>query len=239
MRSLYRTSLFVGVGILAVLAMGTRMAAAGDPKPETMFESLARAQATVTSSDANLVKAQASWVQAIYSVRKTAAETAKMLQEVRSMRLANEMKTADTFFQKRERREQYVAKHPRVRPDLETYRRICNSYLPTKMVSMELSGGRTIYWPELLQRSEFDEYRHQLDALFAARPTKRDSEIDRLEFQHRVESVARQMRDQLKEKVHEVSQMEYIAAKKFIMSLAYEACQDQDDGPPLNQTAAN
>jgi hypothetical protein len=46
------------------------------------------------------------------------------------------------------------------------------------------------------------------------------------------------MRDQLKEKVHEVSQMEYIAAKKFIMSLAYEACQAKG-GPQPNQTAAN
>jgi hypothetical protein len=228
MRTIFRTSLIVRVGILAVTALGLRTAVADDPKPETLVESYARAQVALTNSDAAMLQAQASWITTVANVRKMAVETLKICEDVRSMGLDNQVKTTETHFGKRDRREQYLAKHPRVRPDLDTYRRICSGPKPVDLVSYQVARDG-IRWPELLQQPEFGKCRQELEILFAARPRDRaepSSWAQQLQFQHKVDNLTRQMRDQLKEKVHEVGQMEYVAAKRFITGLAYGARQD-------------
>jgi hypothetical protein len=228
MRTILRTSLIVRVGILAVMALGLPTAEAADPKPETLVASYSRAHVALTNSDATMLQAQASWMTTMANVRKMAADTLKLCEDVRSAALDNDLKTAKTYFDKRERREAYMAKHPRVRPDADTYRRICSGPKPAELVGYQVARDG-IRWPKLLQEPEFGQYRQELEILFAAQP-QNPAEPGRwaqqLQFQLKVDNLTREMRDELKEKVHEVGQMEYIASKKFIMGLAYQARQD-------------
>ena len=241
MRTIFRISLIVRVGVLAVMALGLRAAEAADPTGEDLVASYARAQVALSTSDATMLQAQASWLTTMANIRKTVAETLKICEEVQSAALANDVKVAETYFGKRERREQYLAKHPHVRPDLDTYRRISGGPRRTDLVSYRLNR-QGMQWPELLQQPEFGQYRQELEILFAARPQKPlepGGVARQVQFQHNVDNVTRQMREELKEKVHEVGQMEYIAAKKYIMSLAYEARQDVVGLNPENLAANN
>jgi hypothetical protein len=60
-----------------------------------------------------------------------------------------------------------------------------------------------------------------MDHLFAAR--NRGSRAPRAELYGKVQTVAGQMRGELKEMIGEVSPGEYLAARKFLDGLAYEA----------------
>ncbi|MHC4400976.1 MAG: hypothetical protein ACYTG0_14970 [Planctomycetota bacterium] len=219
MRTLTQITL---IGMFTVVALGVSSAWAGEPPPKTLFEAWARSQATLKSADANMMKAQTSWITAVANVRKAAVDTAKILQEVRSMDLDNQVKTTDIFFKKRERREQYVSANPRARLGLETYVKVSNASRPARLTQYQFDPDRgTIYWPVLLQGPEFEDQRAELQALFALNSSK--GQESGLDFQHKVDGVARNMREMLKRRVRQVSQMEYIESKKFLMSLAYEA----------------
>ncbi|MHC4402862.1 MAG: hypothetical protein ACYTG0_24640 [Planctomycetota bacterium] len=222
MRSLCKTLLIVRVGLLIVVAFSFGSAMAADPKPEVLMQSYANAGAKLQNAQAGVINACAGWIQAISNVRKIQAETLKGLQELRSKRLDNELKTAQTFFTKRERRDQYVSAHPRVRPNLETYVKVCNAAKPARLCTYQYDPDRgVIHWPELLQGLEFEDERAELDALFALNTTKGlDSGP---QFRHQIDRLSRKMRETLKGKVHDVSQMQYIASKKFLTGLAYEA----------------
>jgi hypothetical protein len=197
-------------------------------------ERLANAYATLQKADADMVKSQASWITTIANVRKMTVDTAKLLQEVRSMRLDNRVKACDTYYKKRERRQQYRSQHAEKRPDLETYVRVANATKPERLMKYQFDPDRgKIFWPALLEKPEFAPYREELDALFALGSAK--SSGLKGELLHRVNTLSRQMEDELKSHVRELNQMEYIAAKNFIQGLAYEA----RFMPQLESVAAN
>jgi len=219
MRNVYPISLVVVVGMLTVFAFGIGVVQAAPPKSE--FESKANGIANLQRVGVEMLKAQAAMVQAVSAARKASAETQKLLQEVRSLDLDNQVKTADTFFQKRSKREEYMARHPRKRPDYETLVRVCNATRPKRLVKSQLDTSRgKIHWPEVLQRGEFEEYRKELEALFALRGSQQFGPGS--EISASVQKVTRQMRSELRTMVRDVHQMDYVAAKNFIAGLAYE-----------------
>ncbi len=233
MRNVLSISLVARVCILGMAATAARMAEAGNPPPSAE-EQQANAYATVRKADAEILKAQISWIQAVANIRKMQAETAKLLQEVRSLHLDNQLKTCDTYFKKRERREQYKAAHPQKRLAPEGYVRVCNASMPKRLMKYQYDANQgKICWPELLQQPEFAHCRDQLETLFVLNHA--NSAGLGGEFQHEVNTLSRQMQAELKGKVREVSQMEYIAAKNFIKGLAYEA----QFVPQLEAVAAN
>jgi hypothetical protein len=211
-----------------------RIADAASNSKKSREEELATAYSTSVRADVELAKAQAAWVQTLYTARKMHAETLKTLQQVRAQHLDNQVKTAETFYTKRDRREQYRAKQQRVRPDLETYVRVCSASRPQRLLKYQLDPDRgIIHWPALLQRPEFDELREQLDALFA--PGSTESASPSGDLPHKVDRASREMREKLQTMVRDVNQMEYAAAKKFIKGLAYEARY----APQLGSVAVN
>lgn len=220
MRSVYPISLVVVVGMFTVFAFGIGVAQA-QPPVTTEFESRANGIANLQQVGVEMVKAQAAMVQAVSAARKASAETQKLLQEVRSLDLDNQLKTADTFYQKRSKREEYLARHPRKRPDYETLVRICNASRPQRLGKCQFDASRgKIYWPEVLQRGEFEEHRKELEALFVLRGSQQFGPGS--EISADVQKVARQMRSELRTMVRDVHQMDYVAAKNFIAALAYE-----------------
>lgn len=220
MRSVYPISLVVVVGMLTVLAFGIRVTQAEHPVT-TEFESRANGVANLQKVSVEMLKAQAAMVQAVSTARKASAETQKLLQEVRGMDLDNQLKTTETFFEKRNKREEYLARRPRKRPDYETLVKICNARRPSRLVKSQFDASRgKIYWPEVLQRGEFEEHRKELEALFILRGSQQFGPGS--EICTEVQKVSRQMRSELRTMVRDVHQMDYVAAKNFISGLAYE-----------------
>lgn len=234
MRSVQRIGLAIGFSVLAVMSLsfhGTAVAANSERTPQEAF---AAAYSKMQSSDAAMMAAQAQWIQTLYNVRKMAAETAKMIEDLRAARMDNEVKTCETFYKKRERNDAYRAKHPRVRPDHETYVRVCNATKPSRLPKYQFDPDRNkINWPRLLQRPEFEQRRQELDALFQMRSTGSAGSV--MDFEHKVDKLSRQIRAELCGMVRQVNQMEYASAKNFVRGLALEA----RSLPQLQSVAAN
>jgi hypothetical protein len=219
MRNVSRTSLVVVFSILIVGASCLRVSEAAAPDGMTLVESLARGEAEVKKADATVLQAQAAMIQAVSNARKAHVETMKLFQEVRSLDLDNQLKTTETFFEKRRRNEEYRTQHPRTRPTYEALVKICNAKKPERLVQSQLNGAK-IVWPEVLQRGEFEEDRKAIETMFLLRGAKKYGPGS--EISAEVQKLTYRMRGSLKTMVRDVHQMEYIAAKNFISGLAYE-----------------
>jgi hypothetical protein len=76
-----------------------------------------------------------------------------------------------------------------------------------------------IYWPRSLRTDEFADSRAQLDELLAKRAHYGDMSME--DFM-KVKNLTDRMMGQLKQQVRDMPSMEYVAAKSFLVSLAYE-----------------
>jgi hypothetical protein len=94
--------------------------------------------------------------------------------------------------------------------------------VPKRPVQFELASapGR-IYWPDVLLNEEFSDGRIQLESLFAQR--RASTSTPGASISGEVQAVAAQMREQLQAKIRQTSTGEYLAARRFLESLAYEA----------------
>ena len=77
-------------------------------------------------------------------------------------------------------------------------------------------------WPTLLAADAFDDDRAQLEQLFAERATQGGLSW---EGRQKIKQATDNMLADLKKMVKDVPQMDYIASKRFIQSLAQEAGQ--------------
>jgi hypothetical protein len=99
--------------------------------------------------------------------------------------------------------------------------RIAHSGAPKPLSSSQLDPvSGQIAWPELLQDKRFDKNRATFDQVFEVR-----AQYGALpsEESRRLQAASENMQAQLKGMIQEVNSMEYMQAKRFIQSLAYEA----------------
>ena len=168
-----------------------------------------------------ILNAKSAWITAVANADATNAKTLVTLQQVRGAALDNNLKTAKTFYDKRNLHAGYQGLNTRKRPtqkDAIRYSRVSVPQRPAKF-QLEAARGR-IYWPEVLLEEEFADCRIQLDGLFAQRnaaPGGSGSNVSR-----QVQTAATQMRQQLRSKIRELTPVEYVAARKFLDSLAFE-----------------
>ena len=169
-----------------------------------------------------VLKAKSEWITAVAKANETNAKTLEILQKVRSAALDNNLKVAKTFYEKRTLHEGYQGLHTRKRPTQEDVIRYSKTSVPQRPASFELEPARgRIYWPAVLLEEEFSDYRIQLDSLFAQRKAALDTSGSNVSGQ--VQTAAMQMREQLRSKIQQMSSSEYLAARGFLESLAYEA----------------
>jgi hypothetical protein len=169
-----------------------------------------------------MINAQAGYITAVANANATNAKTLVTLEQVRGAALDNNLKVANTFYEKRKLHDGYQGLNTRKRPTKEAVVRYSQVSLPKRPSSFQLESARGgIYWPEVLMEEEFCDGRIRLDSLFAQRkaaPGASGSDISR-----QVQTVAVQMRGQLQSKIRQMTPAEYMAARKFLDSLAYEA----------------
>jgi hypothetical protein len=172
----------------------------------TAGESFARGHAAAVSAHGyyNLMTAQARVVHA----------------EAASREIDNKEKWTDTYFAMRERNRQERALARGPRPTLEQLRRIAASGRPAPLSPSEVNTtSGAITWPTLLRKEEYGAPRAALESVFAHRAATRGQlHPDAAEY---AKEAADAMLAQLKDRVREVPGQDYIAARRFIESLAY------------------
>ncbi len=185
----------------------------------------------LADAQSKMIKARAAWITAVANAKATNAKTLQTLQEVRSKALDNNLKMAKTFYDKRALYDVYKGSHSRKRPTQEDLSRYSKASVPERPANFQI--GSNICWPEVLLQDEFSDYRMWLDCLFAERKSPHSLLGSDACYQVRV--VVEKMREELRSKIREMNPAEYVAARKFLESVAYEA-----RFPTLNQSwAAN
>jgi hypothetical protein len=169
-----------------------------------------------------MLQAKATWIRAVADARATNAKTLQTLEQVRSLALDNNLKVAKTFYEKRRLYDAYQGLNTHKRPSQQDMIRYSQTAVPKRPANFELASARGgVSWPVALLDEDFSDGRLQLESLFAQR--NRGAGSSASSVAREVRTGATQMREQLKSKIRQISPAEYVAARKFLVSLAYEA----------------
>jgi len=140
--------------------------------------------------------------------------------EARRHELENRLRATELYFQIRDLNRAYRARRRGPRPTLDDLKRYAQATTPPPLSPSELDFiTGEITWPMVLRADRYAEYRAQLEALFAERAS--GDEISAASYLQ-IDRTAKAMLAELKRRIRQVPQMDYIAAKRFIQSLAYE-----------------
>jgi len=169
-----------------------------------------------------ILTAKAAWITAVANANSTDAKTLQTLQQVRSLALDNNLKVANTYYEKRKLYDGYERLNSTKRPTQENVVRYNQASVPKRPVQFELASapGR-ISWPDVLLDEEFSDGRLQLESLFARRNGSAGAQGSNISGE--VQTVAAQMRGQLQSKIRQMRPEEYLPARRFLASLAYES----------------
>lgn len=141
--------------------------------------------------------------------------------QARSMYLDNRSKTASTYFSMREtNRAARAAERPPM-PTAEQLSRYARSARPKPVGLDQLNpsdGGIT--WPHALRTDTFATSRDGIQRVFTRRAVSGDSMS--VEDYTKAQSVLKEMRENLHKRLGDYSPQDYMAAKRFLGSLAYE-----------------
>jgi hypothetical protein len=144
------------------------------------------------------------------------------IEEARSRYIDNRAKWTETYFAMRKTNQGYREAERGYRPTQEVLNRISQEASPDRLTPSQLDPSlRTIFWPALLSGGDFDSLRTQLDQLFSVqRPN--NSGLGTENFRE-IAALTAEMQTLLDSKLNQLHPDEYLAARRFISSLAYEA----------------
>lgn len=145
-------------------------------------------------------------------------------QEAQARYLQNRQAATETYFNMRQINRDARNAERGLRLSPNHYAAIARKMAPDRLANHQYDRtlGR-LNWPAVLTSKYFAAEREVLDGLFAAR-SPGDSGVGSL-FSSNVKELTKSLDNKLKEHVDFLPQMEYIAAKKFIASVGYEAQQ--------------
>jgi hypothetical protein len=144
------------------------------------------------------------------------------IQEAISRYIDNRAKWTDTYFAMRKTNQAYRDAERGYRPTQEVLNRISQEASPDRLKPSQLDPSlRTIFWPALLSKGEFDALRTQLDGLFAVQRAN-NSGLGTENFRE-IAALTAEMQILLDSMINQLHPDEYLAARRFIESLAYEA----------------
>jgi hypothetical protein len=171
-----------------------------------------------------VLQGYASVIQAQGQANYLNGQAAVYAQEARSRAIKNNELATETYF--RTRQINHAAREAE-RPErfsAEQYAALAKKAAPDRLASHEYDTTfARLNWPAVLGGDEFAANRDALDRAFGSR-SLRDSGADSA-FYGEVRQLASSMQQTLKSKVGELDPAQYVAAKKFLMSLTYEATQ--------------
>ena len=145
-------------------------------------------------------------------------------QESWSRYLDNRKKVAETYFEMRQIN-RAAREAARSQPlSLTQYAALAKQQAPERLSEADYNRvvGR-LAWPAVLSGEEFAAERNALDKAFAGR-TARDVGVSTA-FNREVRELTSEMQTKLRDRLQTMSPMEFIAAKKFLTSISFEAQQ--------------
>ena len=149
------------------------------------------------------------------------SQAALNLSEVERREMDNWKKWIDTYFDaQRMNRDLRAAQRGRPMTPAD-YLRLSQMGKPHRLTPSEIdviTGQLT--WPLLLQSTEFAPYRSTLEQVFSNRAYRGALGLDDYV---KADRTTQAMMDVLKEQIEEVRPMDYVAARRFLDSLTYEA----------------
>jgi len=178
-----------------------------DDRASTPAESYARGMSDIVRS------------QGAYNL--ATSEAAINMTEARQQSMRNQEEWTHTYFQMREANRSYRDKERGPRPTPEDIVRYAQMGKPDRLSPGEIDPvSGTLDWPGVLKQSMFAEERERLEDLFA-----NWTEYGSVGFEQRrqIRSTTDAMLGKLKQHVNDMPPPEYVTAKRFLESLAYEA----------------
>jgi hypothetical protein len=143
-------------------------------------------------------------------------------QQARAASIENDLRAAEAYHEKKEQWEYNRIRNARPRLTAEQHARINKSRAPKRLDPTQFDAVLgVIYWPETLERPEFEACRAEMDELFASRVP--GSAGQGTENCREIEQVAARMRKVLKAEINAIPSQEWMEAKKFVDGLAFEA----------------
>lgn len=150
------------------------------------------------------------------------SEAAKNMTEARSAQIDNQYKWTQTYFAMQETNRQARAAKRAPRRTEEQLIRYAQAGKPKPLTSGQLDPVTgTIGWTRELRRDPFAIERDELEPLFSRRAASNGVVSD--DDYDNIQQLVSDMQRTLKERVKKVSSNDYIAAKRLLESLAYEA----------------
>lgn len=147
-------------------------------------------------------------------------------QQAYTQYIQNRKLATQTYFDMRRMNASYRAEqemlHPHATPD--EIAAFNQARLPTPLSDHDFDPAQgVIAWPPLLQRSEFDDSRHKLEGLFTEWSSDPHGAGLGTQNCRDIQHAVGEMSDKLHSEIKQFQPDEYIAASKFLRSLAYSA----------------
>lgn len=206
--------------VLAVLAFAGKAWAINPYATESPTGVMLRGTADIAKAQAAMITAQASVIANVASTNAAVGKAADDMERVRAMAMDNDLKAAKAFYDRRKMYVDYQTQHAAQRAKKDVARRSKATTERASVYEVDPLRGR-IYWPSALKREEFTDARAQMDTLFAERKVRQAGLGSN--FCRQAKMLTGEMRDQLRELVDDLSPAEYLAARKFLDTLSFEA----------------
>jgi hypothetical protein len=140
--------------------------------------------------------------------------------QAQSNEIKNREQWTTTYFQMRKENKTARAEERGPNPTAEDLVRYAQMGKPKSMGPNQLDAvSGKIYWPPLLLTDQFASSRQELDDIFAKRARYGDISMDDI---MNIRNATNKMLDQLKEGISALPPSQYMSAKQFLVSLAYE-----------------
>ncbi len=227
MRILVSLMLLLGVSVTTQTSIGS--IAYGYDREDYYYPGYRHSYASTIAEGA--YRGMADRMRALGEFGVLSARTAILLEEARVANMENQTRWIDTYYDRQElsRQRREAKRGPRL--SYEDLARIARLGRPDRLSPSELDGlTGEISWPVLLRDGDFARDRAKVEEVFAQRAASGTIETD--DYLN-VRQTVHEMRFGLKQRIQEVRRPEveglpaadYIQAKRFLRSLAYEAQQ--------------
>ena len=143
-------------------------------------------------------------------------------QQARSMELDNQIKQTKTYFEKRKLNKMYREAEAGPRWTQQQYSQMASEKAPDRLSSSQWDSLRgTVHWPQALRGDSYVRQRGRMNELLAQHAAAGGGM--NTPYYSEIQRGANYMQEQLKKDISRTTPEQYTYARKFLVSLAYEA----------------
>ncbi len=214
--------------LLLWLLVYTAAPARGEDDESERHEATA---AEVLEAQAAVIQARGAYLKAMGEYCGRQAEAAEKWQDARSKKLQNDKTYVADYYAKKLIRREYTEVTARPPMNRDRAERLAKSNTPPRLHEVlpcnansrftATDGPVPLTWPVVLETSDFDRLREDVEELWSRRWTEPSGMGTRNCWE--IQQLSRSMQSVLDTQIHDLAPSDYMFAKRFLRSLAYEA----------------